>query len=76
MADDKTEDTEKDVKSGEKSDPWERMGGMIRQIVGEELGKWQPSQDSVKSEETDEKSEEKKTERKKGFLENFFQGLD
>jgi hypothetical protein len=65
----------KETDSGDKgTDPWEKMGGLVRSIVKEELAGWQPQ--SPASEKTDEKTGDEKTpERKRGFLEDFFKGL-
>jgi hypothetical protein len=65
----------KDSDSGDRDNAaWEKMGGLVRSIVKEELAGWQPQ--SPASEKTDEKTGDEKTkERKKGFLEDFFKGL-
>lgn len=69
--DDKTEDKTED----KKTDPWEKLGGVVRTVVQEELKSWQESRSSEGNKQEDEKQEDKKPERKKGFLETWFEGL-
>lgn len=77
MADDEKKSEE------EKSNPWERIEGIVRKVVGEELGKWETESPngSQSSEETQEKTSEatpqsqepsKSSARKTGFLSKAF----
>lgn len=77
MADDDKTETEETTKTGDKTDPWEKMAGFIDSAVERSMAKWREGQDKQSSDKTETETEApKKPERRKGFLENLFQGLD
>jgi hypothetical protein len=66
---------EPEDKKDEKEDPWGKLGGVVRKVVQEELTAWQEKQGASSDNEKTEETEDKKPERRKGFLESFFEGL-
>jgi len=76
MADD---DDKKTDEKEDKTDPWEKLTGVVRSVIKEEIAAWQPQSQGSEKQEKDEKETEKETEKKperrRGFLEDFFKGL-
>lgn len=77
-------DENESEKEAPKENSWEKMSGLVRNVFNEEFDKreaaWQASRSSESQESKEstktEKVEPLKTERKKGFLEKFFEGLE
>jgi hypothetical protein len=63
-----------------KVDPWQRIGDIVRTVVGEELSKWetespnnsQHSSEEKKEEEAPSPDQSKSSPRKMGFLSKAF----
>lgn len=82
MADEKEPEKETSKSDGDSS--WDKMTGLVRNVFNEEFDKreaaWQASRSSESQGNPESTKTEKesplKTERKKGFLEKFFEGLE
>lgn len=72
------EEEESSDKDSDSSKGWQRLEETIDKVVGKRLSEWHPGENNSSKEssrETPKVRQSRKAPRKKGFLNNFFEGL-